>query len=572
VNGHSFSVSGPKFKKLVPSAAVNLGENRLQMFADSFKQLDIQELRIYPRRLRQWNKDYTPEISSLTPARFDFYFNPGLETKLELSFLFQKSVSFQANLTVTSEKNQISFPKTIKNGKTFQIPALDQSFHHIRIDIPELNTGLIQVEKNLLVRPGEKMPGFSDLKTRSKNKNVLLILLDAARADHLSCYGYERPTTPNIDKLAEKSYIFQNVYSEASYTLASTGTLLTGLPPDYHGVVSAFFNTLGQEIKTLPELLREKGYYTAAVSANPYFGSSYFYDQGFEDFTELFRQSGAVDANAFLEPFSRLAGRKNHKPFFIYLHIREPHHPYKMPPPFFGRYQQKYKKYSEKFKIEADSIYKGQTRNPEDFRFLSNIYDENLSYADHIVGKIIKSLEEKKQLENTIIIITADHGEALGEHGMVGHNMVLHREGIQIPLIIYFPCGKKTSVTQERPAITSDIVVTLCDLLDISYPYPHLTRGKNLFSLPDKRTRICRSLTMPSNYAGYMIESFPYRMIFFPHTGEERNPINRESIEDAFKSILFQFVKDSTKGIKSGNTPELSKKELENLRSLGYIK
>jgi arylsulfatase A-like enzyme len=292
-----------------------------------------------------------------------------------------------------------------------------------------------------------------------------------------------------------------------------------------------------------------------------------------------------VDANAFLEPFSRLAGRKNHKPFFIYLHIREPHHPYKMPPPFFGRYQQKYKKYSEKFKIEADRIYKGQTRNPEDFRFLSNIYDENLSYADHIVGKIIKSLEEKKQFEDTIIIITADHGEALGEHGMVGHNMVLHREGIQIPLIIYFPCGKKTSVTQERPAITSDIVVTLCDLLDISYPYPHLTRGKNLFSLPDKRTRICRSLTMPSNYAGYMIESFPYRMIFFPHTGEneirlynikhdpeERNPINRESIEDAFKSILFQFVKDSTKGIKSGNTPELSKKELENLRSLGYIK
>jgi len=586
INDHSFPVSGLKFRKLIPSKAVHPGKNVLRLSSDNLVQIDIQEIRIFPRRMRSGIKNYMPETSCLTPARLDYYFNPAPETKLELSFLFPEKISFRGKITISTEKNKRSFSKTIKKGKALQIPVLDQSFHHIQIDIPGAGAGLITLERSLLIRPKKKEQGFGELKNRIRNKNILLILLDAARADRLSCYGYKRRTTPNIDTIAENGYIFQNVFSEASYTLASTGTLLTGLPPDYHGVVSAFFNTLDRKIITLPELLQEKGYYTAAVSANPYFGSSYFYDQGFDDFVELFRQSGAVDAEAFIEPFQRLTEKQSEKPFFFYLHVREPHHPYKMPSPFFGRYQQKHRQYSEKFRKKADRIYKGMAGEPADFQFLSDIYDENLAYADHIVGEILKILKEKKLLEKTIIIITADHGEALGEHRKVGHNMVLHREGIRIPLIFHFPDGRKPLADLEKPAITSDLTVTLCDLLDITYPYPQLSRGENLFSLQDKRTRFCRSLNMTSNYAGYMVESFPYRMLYFPHVGEkniqlynikndpeENNPLTSgEVITNHLRSILFQFVRGSVKGVKSGDSPKLSKKELENLQSLGYIK
>lgn len=586
VNGKHYPVPGRSFKKLIPASGTAFGKNRLQLISEDHPQVDIQEIKIYPRRLMRWMKAYKGNAAALTPARFDFYFNPERRTKLELSFLSQKAAAFQAQITISSEKSQKSWMAEIHSGKILRIPALNRTIHHVRIDIPEIKSGLIRLHECRTAAPRIEPRMPSGFKTEGKRKNILLILLDAARADHFGCYGYKRPTTPNIDKLADRSSIFRNVYSEASYTLASTGTLLTGLPPDVHGVVSAFFNSLGSGIKTFPELLRESGYYTAAVSGNPYFGKSYHYDRGFDDFIELYRQSGAVDAGAFIEPFRLLMDKMERKPFFIYLHVREPHHPYKMPPPFFGRYQKRFKRNSAAFKQEADRVYKGLSRSADDFQFLTDIYDENLSYADYTAGKILEILQSTGRMDDTIVIVTADHGEGLGEHGLVGHNMVLHREGIHIPLIIHFPGQKKGPFILDRPAVTSDLVVTLCDLFHVDYPYEHLTRGHNLFSLPEKRMRICRSLTMPSNYAGYMVESKPYRMIFFPHSAGDTcelynaledpdtlRPLpDKTAVRDVLMTVLRGFLRDAAGGVEAGTKPELGKKELENLRSLGYIK
>jgi len=586
INDRAFPFSGQHFRRLVPLKNLKIGRNSLNFVFSNTDKIPIQEIRLYPKRFLKLKNKFNRESDYLTPVRFHYFLNPIKRSKLRLSFFSLDRRLIKGKITIESEKNKKEYQQTISNRKGFQISMLDQSLHHIRIEIPETKSGFIRLTKSQLIEPRKKNSLIKDLRSSSKTKNILIILLDAARADHMSCYGYHRQTTPYIDRLAEKGIQFNNTYSEAAYTLASTGTLLTGLAPDFHGVVSAFFSSLRKETTTFPETLKLKGYFTAAISSNPFFSSAYNYHKGFDQFIELFKEKKIVDAEDFFVPFENIIEKVGDKNFFIYLHFREPHRPYRMPVPFFGRYQKKYKNLSKEFAEESKRIYNGEIKSPSDSQFLTDIYDENLAFADHIVGKILDILRKKQLFDNTITVITADHGEALGEHKLVGHNVVLHREGIHIPLIIYIPRAKIKPKIFEQPAMTSDLVVTLCDLLDIDYPYPKLTQGMNLFSLPVKRTRICRSTIGSNHYSGYMIESFPYKSIIFPQ--EERMDIEFFNIiddpdatipltnADLPKKCLMFFLNDyierAAKGFWMSEKTKLGEKELESLRSLGYIK
>jgi arylsulfatase A-like enzyme len=174
----------------------------------------------------------------------------------------------------------------------------------------------------------------------------------------------------------------------------------------------------------------------------------------------------------------------------------------------------------------------------------------------------------------------------LGEHELLGHNVVLHREGIHLPLIFHLPGNEDGKKTITNPAITSDLVVTLCELLDIKYPYYGMSKGKNLFFLPAKRTRICRSTILSSKYSGYMVDSFPYRAIIFPRMdqwdvrtfdiGEDPGAMQVLADDDfqetALKFFLDRFIEDSAKGFRAGEEPKLGEKEKDRLKALGYIK
>lgn len=586
VNDRTFPVSGQRFRKFIPSKNLNAGTNTLNFILQSPGKIAVQQIKIYPARLQNLKGKFNTESCYLTPVNLQYCLNPLEGSKLQLSFSFHDRKPIDAKIIIESEKNKKQYSQSIIDKKRFHISMLDQSMHHVEIKIPEIRSGYIQLKESQLIQPKEKSVQFKDLQAAFKRRNILIILLDAARPDHMSCYGYHRKTTPHIDVLAEKSFKFKNLTAEAAYTLASIGTLLTGLPPDFHGVTSAFFTTLKKEIITFPMLLQQKGYYTGAISSNPYFGKTFNYHKGFDQFHELFNKKKVVMGNDFIIPFEKMVNNAKDKPFFIFLHIREPHYPYTMPKPFFGRYQRKFEVPSEKFDKESSSIYLGHSRNPEDFQFLTDIYDENLAFADHIVGKILDILKRKQIFNSTITIITSDHGEALGEHNLVGHNVVLYKEGINIPLILHIPGEKIKTQSYDNPAIMSDISVTLCSLLDIDYPYPELTKGCNLFSLPTKRTRICRSMVLSNKYSAYMVDSFPYQSIIFPEEskteikifniavdpGAKQPLTNNELPRKALMFFLNTFLRRAANDIRIGEKPKLKKKEIETLKSLGYVK
>ncbi len=169
---------------------------------------------------------------------------------------------------------------------------------------------------------------------------------------------------------------------------------------------------------------------------------------------------------------------------------------------------------------------------------------------------------------------------------MVGHNVVLHREGLHVPMIIHIPDAKMTRQVVDNPAITSDLVITLCDLLEIKYPYPELTRGRNLFSLPRKRTRISRSASLPDVDSSFMVDSSPYRAIIFQQTNlmdlqlfdlktdpnATRVLTNGRLQKNAMKFFLSSFIDRATTDFRPRVKPELGEEERKRLKALGYIK
>jgi membrane-anchored protein YejM (alkaline phosphatase superfamily) len=430
INEKEFPVSGHRFRKMITADDINLGENQTSfLFLDTYE-LRVNQLRIYPARFQKIENRLTPGSDFLTPVQFHYYCNPPKGSRLSLSLEFPGQKPINGEITVESERSKKQYIRSLKSGRPLNVPMLDNSFHHIVIEVPEASSPYIRLNKSQLIAPKERTPPLSPLQKKVKGKNILVILLDAARPDHMSCYGYHRDTTPHIDRLAENGFRFDNVFAEAAYTLASTGTLLTGLPPDVHGVVSAFFSSLSYDITTLPELLQQKGYVTAALTSNPFFGRAYNYQQGFDHFVELFEEKRTVSGHDFLAPFEKLVKGFKNKPFFMYLHLREPHAPYDMPEPFLGKYQKKFAHRTPSLQKEANRILAAENKNLSELQFMTDVYDENLAYADHIVGKLHEILNKNQQSDNTLTIITSDHGEGLGEHELLGHNVVLHREGI----------------------------------------------------------------------------------------------------------------------------------------------
>jgi arylsulfatase len=586
INEKEIPFSERRFRKVITADDVNVGENQVSFLFSDPDNVGIKQIKIFPARFQKYANRFTPESDFLTPVEFHYYCNPPKGAQLGLSFVFQGKQPIEAKIIVESEKGKKEYVRQLKNSKFLRIPMLDESYHHIRIEIPEIDSPYIRLTQSQLMTPKVRTSPLLSLQKMAKDKNILLILLDAARPDHMSCYGYHRETTPNIDRLAEDGLRFDNVFVEAAYTLASTGSLLTGLPPDVHGVVSTLYSSLSDDVATLPELLQEKGYVTSALTSNPFFSSAYNYQQGFDHFIELFDDKKVVIGHHFLKPFEKLVESGGDRPLFMYLHLREPHTPYAMPEPFFGKYQKKYEQRTRSFHSEANRILAAENWTSSELQFMTDVYDENLAYADRIVGRLLEILKKNQILENTITIITSDHGEGLGEHGLLGHNVVLHKEGIHVPLIMHFPGIESRQNVVSNPAITSDLAVTLCELLDVDYPYSELSMGKNLFFLPEKRTRICRSIVLSSQYTGYMVDSYPYRAIIFPTLGQwdvnifdiSQDPKATQVLADdhfqktALGFFLDRFIESTTKGFLTDKEPKLGDKEKERLKALGYIK
>ena len=297
--------------------------------------------------------------------------------------------------------------------------------------------------------------------------NIIMIMMDATRADRLSCYGYPRSTTPHIDKISEQSILYEQAFSPDVWTLPVATSIFTGLMPHEHGV--DFDNPrLPDEITTLAERLSRNGYETWGISPGVWIGPSTNLSRGFSRFLEPHRLIKTRKLPHLVEPINRIytkyffkrsdkgADRINQAaikwltmersnpsaPFFMFLHYMEPHYPYRPPTPFYERFLEDRAAVREAQAIKyhpLDFLAGKLSLSARQVSLLNDLYDGELAHLDSKIGELYSKLESHQFLENTVIILFADHGESLGEHGLFDHHFALYDTLIRVPLIVRLP-------------------------------------------------------------------------------------------------------------------------------------
>ncbi|HDP93863.1 MAG TPA: hypothetical protein ENN40_00700 [Candidatus Aminicenantes bacterium] len=460
-----------------------------------------------------------------------------------------------------------------------------------RMDGSTMTFGLLASQRTRFLNSADPYVPETPEPGKDSGMNVLMILLDSARADRFSCAGYHRPTTPHIDALARRAWRFQNAWAEAAYTLASTATLFSGLAPDQHNAVSNYFGGLNPGILTLAEKMEQAGYHTAAVSAIPYCGRAFHMEQGFSTFIELFQETPQPLASEFPPRLDQIIqeSAKRKKPFFAYLHMREPHIDYLMPPPYYGSFHRGYQDYpNPRFLKKLKEIYFGRKEHstrkhsPQDLELLNDAYDENLLFADAMVGKMLQSLKDHGLHERTAVIVLGDHGEGLGEHGEIGHNTVMHPEGLRIPVIFAIPGWSDSGGVISHPVTTSDLTASLSRIF-AGAPLPG-TGEKGLFRARPVPTLVSRSIFFSEYHNHWSVLEYPYQAILTGYGDSlscrviniENDPRGRTPLEHPLhQSYFFQRLVDTLRNRRLEKiTPiasSLKKKEIESLKSLGYL-
>jgi arylsulfatase A-like enzyme len=316
--------------------------------------------------------------------------------------------------------------------------------------------------------------------------NVLMIVLDTLRADHLSSYGYGRATTPNLDRLASAGVLFENAFSSAAWTLPSHATLFTGRAVHEH---RAWWGALDGELPTLAEYLSAKGFTTAGFVANTsYLGPRTGLSRGFHSWTDYFTNLGDMVART---SYGRAAlryqtqvgyydipGRKRAREvneellswldarpdgrFFAFLNYLDVHDPYVPPPPFDTLYSTNrdfgtrinHHLYPKPWTVR-------DTLTPHEIRLELDAYDASLAYLDAQLGELFGQLEARGALDDTLILVTSDHGEAFGDHGVYVHGETLYKDVLHVPLIVRYPsavpAGRRVACAASLQAIASTV-------------------------------------------------------------------------------------------------------------------
>lgn len=279
--------------------------------------------------------------------------------------------------------------------------------------------------------------------------NVVLITIDTLRANRLGVYGYAKDTSPNLDRFARQSIVFQKAYAHAPATVPSLGTLMTSQYP--HEIrVYTNVNRLQKEVVTLAEILLQNGFRTGAVVSNPVLERDSGFDQGFEDYDHRLDPSHGDDIyriapNTTETALSWLKAHRRSR-FFLWVHYMEPHGPYTPPPPFDTMFVSTEPSPSTLLKV--NDMYDGRGgipgyqvlgdhRDPEYYR---SRYDGLIRFLDHSLGVLFDGIRDLGLMDNTLVIVTADHGEGLGEHDyFFDHTDFVYEEMLRVPLILRLP-------------------------------------------------------------------------------------------------------------------------------------
>lgn len=367
--------------------------------------------------------------------------------------------------------------------------------------------------------------------------NVVFIVLDTARADRVSFNGYDRITTPNLDRLARDSVNYTRAHSVAPWTLPSHMSMFTGLLPGEHGASWRAFSepadmqlkdilsrkfVLADPSQLLTVQLRQLGYRTAAFSSNAWVATRTGFGEGFDDFYEMWRQDddyreifkwappGLRERDFVPDEYNTLsemdtgdAGKvlrelKQHaqapdwskKPFFLFFNFIDPHYPYS--PPMSWRYlygdDRKLGERIAHFEFNELAMQSGE--QPVDVKRFSPFYDAEINYVDAAVGNLLERLRAQGAYDDTLIIVTSDHGEHLGEDGRFSHQFSMQEELLHVPLLIKYPASAAGGTQVDNPLVSNiDVYETILSAADPARRQaPARTRSRDLSDM-DSFTR-----------------------------------------------------------------------------------
>jgi arylsulfatase A-like enzyme len=354
-------------------------------------------------------------------------------------------------------------------------------------------------EPRLVGRPQEPRP-----------PNVILYVVDCLRADHVGAYGYSRPTTPEIDRLARDGVLLAQVQACASWTKPAVGCLFTGLYPVLHGAQTVD-DVLDPGRRTLAEAFRDAGYATAAWIANPFVSANPFgLTRGFQQVVQVLDKPPLVNINDLPADAADITRRvlpwlrdNRDRRFFLYLHSLDAHAGYRRRPPF-------------------DRVFVRRERKGEARQL--DLYDNEVAYNDREIGRLVEALKRERLYDSTLIAVTADHGEEFGEHGFTRHGHTLYQALLHVPLVLKLPGSGRRDSRVEGLASSLDLAPTLLDLAGL--PVPADLQGMSLRPAIESGSRSPRSVALSEQlspkevlYAG-RDQRFKYVYQLLPSPGE----------------------------------------------------
>lgn len=365
--------------------------------------------------------------------------------------------------------------------------------------------GPIEGEGGLLVRRPVVVSQTSevlDSPSPSRRPNVILVLIDTLRADHLGCYGYGKETSPNIDAFAENASLFEKAFAQSSWTKPSVASLLTGLLPRSH-TANRREDALPGEALTLAERLGALGYRTAGFVTNTNVAAEFGFAQGFETYELLLdadERLGYARAEVLVTRGLAWLGEERKEPFFLYLHATDPHDPYTFAPG--GKESVGSTDYMEA--LEAGEI-------PSDSRTrdrLLELYDGKIRYLDRELGRFFDDLRTQDLYRDSLIVLVSDHGEEFEEHGWWRHGKTLYQEQLHVPFLVKWP-GSRPSGRIGEVVQHVDLVPTVLDFLGA--PLARGLPGRSLFRLVESGAAFDPVVSSYLRSDGREVESVVYR-------------------------------------------------------------
>lgn len=435
-------------------------------------------------------------------------------------------------------------------------------------------------------------PALKRTQLPEASPNVLLYVIDTLRADRLSLYGYARPTSPRLEEFARRGVVFERAYTNGPKTRDAIPVLFA----------SRYYSELGghlqrqaeQPIVTLAELFQRAGYRTAAFQANYVLGEGFGYGRGFDAYRVFSRRDRGhpTESAAVLHAAALDWVRKpDERPWFLFIQTMDVHNPYAPPPPFDGRFRDTGRSARDEPVSPAEAARElGVEPTPEVLRRLGNLarglrrldpdqYDACVAYADHELGNLLDALAGLGRSDDTVVAVTADHGESLGDGGRILHGYSLHEELVRVPLIVSGP-GQPGGRRSREIVSLLDLAPTLADLAGIAVPESY--RGRSLLEPPPLASppSAVGELSLSGATADRFIREGPWKLVIGRGRNElfdvERDPATQTPLGRDFEIVrayLERRLQQSRRRVQRSPvklTPEQQRASEAALRALGY--